>query len=65
LLIWRRIRDQQVEVLSWPDLGDPAWERATRHLREAERVLGELGDPVEPYSLPERPSRLIPAVEAV
>ena len=65
LLIWRRIRDQQAEVLSWPDLGDPAWERATRHLREAERVLVELGHPVVPYPLPERPSRLIPAVEAV
>ncbi|TDX24756.1 hypothetical protein DFO67_1201, partial [Modicisalibacter xianhensis] len=43
----------------WPDLGDPAWERASRHLREAERVLGELGHPVDLYPLPERPSRLI------
>lgn len=65
LVIWRRIRDQQAEVLSWPDLGDPAWERATRHLREAERVLVELGHPVEPYPLRERPSRLIPAAEAI
>jgi integrase len=65
LIIWRRIREQQAEVLSWPDLGDPAWERATTHLREAERVLGELGNPVEPYLLPERPSLLIPAVEAI
>ncbi|WP_411391645.1 hypothetical protein [Pseudomonas sp. MPB23] len=65
LVIWRRIRDQQAEVLAWPDLGDPAWERATRHLREAERVLGELGHPVEAYPLPVRPSSLIPAVEAI
>lgn len=65
LAIWRRVRDQQIETLSWPDLGDPAWERTTRHLREAERVLNELGHPVDPYPLPERPSRLIAAVEAI
>ncbi|MCV6454881.1 hypothetical protein [Pseudomonas aeruginosa] len=65
LVIWRRIRDQQIEALTWPDLGDPAWERASRHLREAERVLGELGNPVDPYPLPERPSRLIATVEAI
>lgn len=65
LVIWQRVRDQQIEALSWPDLGDPAWERASRHLREAERVLGELGHPIEPYPLPERPSRLIATVEAI
>jgi integrase len=65
LIIWRRIRDQQAEVLSWPDLGDPGWERAIKHLRESERVLGELGHPVEPHPQPERPSRLIPAVKAI
>ncbi len=65
LVIWRRVRDQQIEALAWPDLGDPAWERATRHLREAERVIGELGSPVDPYPLPERPSRLIAAVEVI
>ncbi len=63
LIIWQRVRDQQIEALSWPDLGDPAWERASRHLREAERVLGELGHPVDPYKLPERPSHLIVTME--
>lgn len=58
LIIWQRIREQQIEVLSWPDLGDPAWERAGKHLREAERVLSELGHTVTPHPLPEPPSRL-------
>ncbi|WP_426151251.1 hypothetical protein [Pseudomonas sp. DC3000-4b1] len=63
LIIWQRVRDQQIEALFWPDMGDPAWERTSRHLREAERVLAELGHPVDPYPLPDRPSRLIATVE--
>lgn len=65
LVIWQRIREQQIEALSWPDLGDPAWERASRHLRESERVLADLGRPVDPYPLPERPTNLIGTVEAI
>jgi integrase len=64
LVIWQQVRDQQIEALSWSDLGDPAWERTTRHLREAELVLAGLGHPVDPHPLPERPSHLIATVDA-
>jgi hypothetical protein len=47
--IWREIRSQQIETLSWPDIGIPAKERAKTQIREAESVLDELGDPVTPF----------------
>ncbi len=53
--VWRGILKQQIEVLQCPDLGEPSWQRCVDHLREAERILVELGDTVEPYALPERP----------
>ena len=53
--VWRGIREQQIEVLQCPDLGEPSWQRCADHLREAERVLGELGDTVEPYPIPASP----------
>ena len=55
-LVWHGIREQQIELLAMDDLGDPMWERATKHLRYAEKILGELGDVVEPYPFPPKPS---------
>lgn len=45
--IWKEIRLQQIETLSWPDMGTPSIERAKKHIREAETVLIDLGEPVE------------------
>ena len=53
--VWRGILHQQIEVLQCPDLWEPSWQRCVDHLREAERILAELGETVEPYALPERP----------
>lgn len=51
--IWKEIRVQQIETLSWPDMGTPSMERAKKHIREAEAVLVELGEPFEPYEVKE------------
>ena len=53
--VWRGIREQQIEVLKCPDLGESMWQRCVNHLGEAERILRELGDEPELYSIPERP----------
>lgn len=45
-VIWNEIRNQQLETLTWPDLGIPTRERARLHLAEAEQVLERLGQPV-------------------
>ena len=58
LLVWRGIRYQQIELLGLDDLGDPMWERATSHLRYAEKILNELGDHLEAYPFPSKPSEL-------
>lgn len=55
LHIWRGIREQQIETLQCPDLGASSWERCVEHLREAERILRDLGDPIEPYTVPASP----------
>jgi hypothetical protein len=55
LQVWRGIREQQIEVLQCPDLGEPSWQRCVDHVREAEKILVELGDTVEPYAIPARP----------
>jgi len=52
--IWREIRKQQIEALNWPDMGIPAKERAKNHIREAEKVLADLGENIVPYQF-ERP----------
>ncbi|RUT65560.1 hypothetical protein CKG00_03405 [Morganella morganii] len=53
--IWREIRQQQIDVLHCPDLGLPSQARCLDHLREAERILRELGDNVEPYDISDAP----------
>lgn len=55
--MWRGIRSQQVELLEMADLGDPMWHRAVSHLRYAEEILRDLGDEIEPYSVPPKPSQ--------
>lgn len=55
LQIWRGIRNQQIEALQCPDLGESSWERCAQHLREAERVLCELGDAAQPHPIPSSP----------
>jgi integrase len=52
ILIWRGIRDQQIETLQHPDIGASSWQRCVTHLREAERVLTELGEVIESYPVP-------------
>jgi integrase len=52
ILIWRGIRDQQIETLQHPDIGASSWQRCVTHLREAERVLTELGEAIESYQVP-------------
>jgi integrase len=47
--IWREIRRQQIETLSWPELGQPVVKRALDHIQAAEQVLADLGERVEPY----------------
>ncbi|MEN8131697.1 MAG: hypothetical protein ABFS45_16215, partial [Pseudomonadota bacterium] len=56
LMVWRGIRNQQIELLEMDDLGDPMWQRAKEHLRYAEQILGDLNDPVEAYPIPPKPS---------
>ncbi len=56
LMVWRGIRNQQIELLQMNDLGDPMWQRAKDHLRYAEHILGDLNDPVEAYPIPPKPS---------
>ncbi len=56
LMVWRGIRNQQIELLRMDDLGDPMWQRAKDHLRYAEQILQELGDEVNPYPVPLKPS---------
>ena len=53
--IWREIRQQQIDVLHCHDLGLPSRARCLDHLREAERILRELGDNVEPYDISDAP----------
>jgi integrase len=53
--VWRGIRQQQIEVLMCPDLGESIWQRCVNHLREAEKILRELGDTPEPFTIPEHP----------
>lgn len=54
--VWRGIRQQQIEVLTCPDLGVSSWQRCVDHLRTAERILIDLGDQLEPYPVPPAPS---------
>jgi len=56
LMVWRGIRNQQIELLQMDDLGDPMWQRAKNHLRYAEHIIQELGDEISPYSVPPMPS---------
>ncbi|WP_322106001.1 hypothetical protein [Paraburkholderia sp. J41] len=49
--IWKGIRQQQIDVLQCPDLGEPSKQRCIDHLRAAERVLTDLGADIPP-SLP-------------
>lgn len=42
VLIWKGIKQQQLEVLACEDLGEPARQRCLNHLKEAEHVLREL-----------------------
>src|SRR5450830_391223 len=51
--IWKEIRLQQIETLAWPDMGIPTIERAKNHIREAEAVLCDLGEPMDAYSFKE------------
>jgi integrase len=46
--IWHGIRAQQLEVLAWPDIGFPVYQRCVTHLRMAESVLADLGELVPP-----------------
>ncbi|MEN3371967.1 hypothetical protein [Dechloromonas sp. ZS-1] len=55
LQIWRGIRQQQIETLQCHDLGASSWERCVEHLREAERILLDLGDAIQPYPVPPSP----------
>ncbi len=54
--VWRGIRQQQIDVLSMDDIGDPMWQRAVDHLDYAEQVLADLGTPVNAYPRPPKPS---------
>lgn len=55
ILVWRGIRQQQIDVLMCPDLGESSWQRCVNHLREVEKILRELGDNPEPFQIPEHP----------
>lgn len=55
LQVWRGIRQQQIEILQCKDLGAPSWQRCVDHLREAEKILHELGDTIIPYPTPLSP----------
>jgi hypothetical protein len=54
--VWRGIRQQQIELLHIDDCGDPMWQGAADSLRYAENVLKDLGEAVEPYQIPPKPS---------
>jgi len=53
--VWRGIRQQQIDVLLCPDLGESSWQRCVNHLRESEKVLRDLGDNPEPFEIPASP----------
>lgn len=55
LLVWRGIRQQQIEVLQCPDLGQPSRQRCIEHLRKAEKILTDLGDVITPHKVPPSP----------
>ncbi len=55
--IWSGIRQQQIELLNIDDCGDPMWQGAVDSLRYAEQTLKDLGEEVEPYPVPPKPSQ--------
>lgn len=56
LHVWRGIRQQQIDLLTIDDIGDPMWKRAIEDLRYAEKILANLGDEFEPHPTPPMPS---------
>ena len=54
--MWYGIRQQQIELLHIDDCGDPMWQGAVDSLRYAEKILNDLGEQVEPYQVPLKPS---------
>jgi integrase len=55
--MWHGIRQQQIELLHIDDCGDPMWQGAVDSLRYAEQVLADLGEELEPYPVPPKPSQ--------
>lgn len=55
--IWSGIRHQQIDLLNIDDCGDPMWQGAVDSLRYAEQTLKDLGEEVEPYQVPPKPSQ--------
>jgi len=55
--MWFGIRQQQIELLNIDDCGDPMWQGAIDSLRFAEQTLRDLGEKVEPYLVPSKPSQ--------
>jgi hypothetical protein len=53
---WCGIRAQQIELLMVDDCGDPMWHQGVEALRYSEKILGDLGEVVEPYPIPPKPS---------
>jgi len=54
--MWYGIRQQQIELLHVDDCGDPMWQGAVESLRYAEQTLKSLGEEIEPYLIPPKPS---------
>ncbi|VVE46133.1 hypothetical protein PIN31115_04397 [Pandoraea iniqua] len=60
--IWKGIRNQQIEVLKCPDIGMASRQRCIDHLEAAERVLTDLGVPIESQLVPDsRPTKELPS----
>jgi hypothetical protein len=55
--MWYGIRQQQIGLLQIDDCGDPMWQGAVDSLRYSERVLKDLGEELEPYLVPPKPSQ--------